>query len=59
MHSTVEICRDPKDDFLLSLCIDGNAHYLLTGDKDLLALIKFGETNIVTFSHFLQIKQQL
>ncbi|MBF0231284.1 MAG: putative toxin-antitoxin system toxin component, PIN family, partial [Desulfamplus sp.] len=26
------ICRDPKDDFLLDLCVSGNVDYLITGD---------------------------
>jgi len=36
---------DPKDDFLLALCKDGQADYLLTGNKiDLLDLKQFGKT---------------
>ena len=54
VHTKVEVCRDIKDNFLLSLSIDGNADYLLTGDKDLLELEKFGETNIKTISIFLE-----
>lgn len=54
VHSKIEICRDPKDNFLLSLSVDGNADYLLTGDKDLLDLTKFAETEILTISDFLR-----
>jgi len=54
VQNQVEICRDPKDNFLLSLSVDGNADFLLTGDKDLLDLIKFGSTKITTISDFLQ-----
>jgi len=54
VHTKVKVCRDIKDNFLLSLSIDGNADYLLTGDKDLLELEKFGETNIKTISSFLE-----
>ncbi len=54
VQTKVEICRDSKDNFLLSLSIDGNADFLLTGDKDLLDLIKFGETKIITISNFLK-----
>jgi len=54
VHTKVEVCRDIKDNFLLSLSIDGNADFLLTGDKDLLELEKFGETNIKTISSFLE-----
>ena len=56
VQTKIEVCRDPKDNFLLSLSIDGNADFLLTGDKDLLDLTKFGETTIVTISAFLQDK---
>ncbi len=34
----VKLCRDVKDNFLLSLCIDGKATHLITGDKNLLTL---------------------
>ena len=56
VQTKIEVCRDPKDNFLLSLSVDGNADFLLTGDKDLLDLTKFGETTIVTISDFLQDK---
>ena len=56
VQTKIEVCRDSKDNFLLSLSIDGNADFLVTGDKDLLDLTKFGETTIVTISDFLQDK---
>lgn len=51
--STINICKDPNDDFLLALAKDSNADYLLTGDKDLLELKTFGKTKITTVSDFL------
>lgn len=54
VQTKIDVCRDRKDNFLLSLAIDGNADFLLTGDNDLLDLIKFGETNIITISDFLK-----
>ncbi len=54
VSAQIDICRDPKDNFLLSLAIDGNADYLLTGDKDLLDINKLGHTQIMTISEFLQ-----
>jgi len=51
--SKVTVCRDPKDNFLLSLVKDGNADYLLTGDADLLILDVFGSTRICTIRVFL------
>ena len=56
VNTQVNDCRDPKDNFLLSLSIDGKADYLLTGDKELLDLIKYRKTTILTISQFLQIK---
>ena len=52
VHSDVEICRDPRDNFLLALAMDGDADYLMTGDHDLLTLKKFGKTRIVTVKEF-------
>ena len=54
--SKTEVCKDPKDNFLLSLSIDGNADFLLTGDSDLLILTKFRKTLIITISDFLEEK---
>ena len=51
--SKVEMCRDPKDNFLLSLCVDGNASHLITGDKDLLVLGKIGKTQIISIKEYL------
>lgn len=55
VKSKVEICRDPKDDFLLALAKDGKAHFLLTGDKDLLEVGKFERTRILKMADFLEI----
>lgn len=53
VESIVTICRDPNDNFLLALAKDGKADYLLTGDKDLLELKKFGKTKIKTITSFI------
>ena len=50
--STITLCRDAKDNFLLSLAKDANADYLLTGDRDLLVLKTFEVTQIVTIMEF-------
>ncbi|WP_373521656.1 putative toxin-antitoxin system toxin component, PIN family [Aquiflexum sp.] len=55
IKSEVNICRDPKDDFLLGLAKDGKADFIITGDKDLLDLVKFRKTRIITISDFLDI----
>ncbi len=53
VKTATDICRDPKDNFLLSLCKDGFADYLITGDKDLLEITQFEKTKIITISNFL------
>ncbi len=53
VSTEIKACRDPKDNFLLSLCNDGKADYLLTGDKDLLDLTSLGKTSIMTMAEFL------
>lgn len=54
--SEIEICRDPKDNFLLSLAKDSQADYLITGDKDLLVLKKMVKTKIITLTEYLEKK---
>ncbi|HCU24669.1 MAG TPA: putative toxin-antitoxin system toxin component, PIN family [Deltaproteobacteria bacterium] len=36
----LSLCRDPKDDAYLSLCLAAEASYLITGDADLLSIPK-------------------
>lgn len=50
--SSMQICRDTKDDFLLELANDGKATHLLTGDKDLLDIKKIGKTKILTIAEY-------
>jgi putative PIN family toxin of toxin-antitoxin system len=54
VKTLVRVCRDEKDNFLLSLAIDSNASYLLTGDLDLLALKSFNNTTITTIADFFE-----
>ena len=51
--ANVDICRDKKDNFLLALCEDGKADYLITGDEDLLVLKKFKKTTILKIAEYL------
>lgn len=55
VQSKVNICRDPKDNFILSLAKDAHADYLITGDNDLLVLEKFDSTIIIKPSDFKEI----
>jgi putative PIN family toxin of toxin-antitoxin system len=54
IKNIVTDCRDPKDDFLLSLSVDGKATHLITGDEDLLVLKVYGQTKILTMTEYLQ-----
>ena len=47
-----DACRDADDLHILGLAKAGQAHYLITGDDDLLALNRFGECRIVTPRQF-------
>lgn len=53
VHSEVKFLTDSKDDFLLSLAIDGKADYLVTGDKELLEVKKYGDTEIISIAEFI------
>lgn len=57
VKSQVIICRDEKDNFLLSLAKDSKADYLITGDKDLLVLKTIEKTKILTFTDFFNIEE--
>jgi len=58
VHSVVNACRDPKDNFLLALAKDGNADYLITGDDDLRSMKQFEKTIIVSLNEFETIANQ-
>lgn len=55
VHSNVSMCRDPEDNFILALAKDSKADFLLTGDKDLLEIEKFGTTRILSYKDFLKL----
>jgi uncharacterized protein len=54
--SNAEACRDYKDNFLLSLAADSDATHLITGDKDLLVLVTYNKTKILTITEYLKQK---
>ncbi|MBS4001614.1 MAG: putative toxin-antitoxin system toxin component, PIN family [Desulfobulbaceae bacterium] len=57
VETNVHICRDAKDNFLLNLALDSKADYLVTGDADLLDLKTIGQTQIITMTEFVKIRQ--
>jgi len=52
---TVEACRDPKDDRILELAVNGGASFVVTGDDDLLVLHPFRGIRIVTPAKLLEV----
>jgi uncharacterized protein len=50
----VRECRDPGDDKFLSIAVSGNANYIISGDKDLLALHPFRKIQILTATQYLK-----
>lgn len=50
--------RDPQDDMMLEAAVAGRAHFLVTGDKDLLVLTQIGDTQIVTPRRFLETREE-
>ena len=54
----VDVCRDPDDNLLLSVALDGKADYIVSGDKDLLDLISFQNIPIIKPAEFLRMFEQ-
>lgn len=53
IEKSFRLCRDPNDDMYLDCAIAGKAHYIVTGDRDLLALQQIMSVRIVDPQHFL------
>lgn len=49
---TIKLCRDEADDYLLALAIEAKAHFLVTGDQDLLVLRHVSTCQIVDANAF-------
>lgn len=52
--SKIYVCRDPEDDKFIECAVDARCIYIVSGDKDLLAVERFNDVQIVTVSEFLQ-----
>jgi putative PIN family toxin of toxin-antitoxin system len=50
----IAACDDPDDDRILECAHQANSHFIVTQDKDLLRMLRFGETSIVTPAEFLK-----
>lgn len=51
---TIRACRDPQDDKILELAVNGRAEIIITGDRDLLALHPFQGIQILSPAAFLR-----
>lgn len=51
---TVHACRDPKDNMILEVAVNGHADLILTGDQDLLTLRTFQEIPITSPSSYIE-----
>jgi putative PIN family toxin of toxin-antitoxin system len=47
------VCRDPNDNMFLAVAVNAQAPYVVTGDKDLLALRKYKSIDIVSPQEYL------
>lgn len=47
------VCRDPNDDMFLAVAVNAQAPYVVTGDKDLLALRKYKSIEIISPQEYL------
>ena len=54
-RSKVKASRDPDDDKFLAAAIEAEARFVVTGDRDLLALRRYRNVRIITPARFLRI----
>lgn len=54
---TVQVVRDPNDDFIIATTVKAAADYLVAWDNDLLTLGSYANTQIITPKAFLQVLQ--
>jgi len=51
----LDVCRDPKDEFILCAALEAKTDIIVTGDKDLLALKTFRNIPIITPRKFIEL----
>ena len=50
----IHVCRDPKDDQILEVAVNGSADLIVTGDRDLLSLERFRDITILSPAAYLK-----
>lgn len=53
-----QIARDPDDDNVIATALSGTCSHIITGDNDLLDLIKVGDINIISPRDFWKIESE-
>ena len=53
------ICRDPKDDIFIACAVEGDAHYIVSGDADLLDLSTYQDIQIIRPKTFVELLDAL
>ena len=51
-RTRVAVCRDSDDDKFIGCAVDAKASCVVTGDKDLLSLRRYGEVRFLTAAEF-------
>ena len=51
-------CRDTRDNYLFDLAMQGNAKYLVSGDKDVVEMPPVKGLNVVKLTEFLRVLRQ-
>ena len=52
--SKINVCRDPTDNKFIECAVDGHCIYIVSGDKDLLAVKNFNDIEILTLHEFFE-----
>ena len=50
--ASIQVCRDPDDDKFIECAVDAQCIYIVSGDKDLLAVNRYNGIKIVTVADF-------
>ncbi|CCQ53018.1 putative toxin-antitoxin system toxin component, PIN family [Crocosphaera watsonii] len=58
VREIINICRDPKDNKILALAVDGKVESIITGDQDLLILNVFENVKIMKIQEFIDLDKE-
>ncbi len=56
VHGAVRgVWRDPKDDMVIECAANGSANVIVTGDKDLLTIVRYKDIRILTARQYVEL----